>query len=144
MPAAQKTSKKRPAPTQSGPTPKKLHLEKPAKGKEAAPKKRSQPVTKPVRTEDSASDDQEFDDLEAAENDMDLDDGVGGDQMHVDSFNAPAKDPNGMFPIAIPVLYNGMDWMPLGEHFLLVSFISRQHNIRSRLPSSRFSVRTGY
>jgi hypothetical protein len=95
MAATQKSSKKRPAPTQSGPTPKKVHIAKPAKGKDD--KKRSRPVTLPVQEETSDSQEEEFDEFGGAEDDMRLDGGAGMDEMDVDSSNALPKDPNGMF-----------------------------------------------
>ena len=115
MAATQKSSKKRSAPTQSGPTPKKAHLAKPAKGKEpAAVKKRSRPITLPVQEENSESDEGEFEGFGGGEDEeyIGLDDEVRRDEMDVDSSNAPPKDPNGKFPLffhalplfAIPVL----------------------------------------
>ena len=95
MAATQKSSKKRPASTQAGPTPKKAHLAKPAKGKESASeKKRSRPVTLQVQDE-SSEDEDDFGDFGGAEDETILDEEVAGDEMDVHSSNAP-KDPNGM------------------------------------------------
>lgn len=95
MAASQKSSKKRPASSQVGPTPKKAHLAKPTKGKEPAEKKRSRPVTLPIQAEDSASEDA-FEELEGDLDDLVSEEEVQGDEMDVDLSNAPPKDPNGL------------------------------------------------
>jgi hypothetical protein len=96
MEATQKSSKKRPASVQSGPALKKAHLAKPAKGKlDAAPeKKRSRPVTRPVQDENSEDED-EFDDLDGAEDGAVFDEVVVDNGIVTDASNAPPKDPNG-------------------------------------------------
>jgi pumilio homology domain family member 6 len=97
MAATQKSSKKRPATTQSGPISKKVHLDKSAKEKDiGAEKKRSRPITLPVQEENSESEDI-FDELDGGEDDVGLDATLDADGMDVHSSNAPPKDPNGMF-----------------------------------------------
>ncbi|KIM72847.1 hypothetical protein PILCRDRAFT_829556 [Piloderma croceum F 1598] len=94
MAATQKSSKKRPATTQSGPTPKKAHLTKPAKGKETvADKKRSRPVTLAVQDENYDSE-EDFEGFDGGEDDMGLDVEVRADEMDVDLSNTSPKDPN--------------------------------------------------
>lgn len=102
MAPTQKSNKKRPAASQAGPTPKKAHLDKAGKGE----KKRSRPVTLPVKDVSSASDS----DGELAEDEDDAqwvddveEDGPGeaaDDDMKVDA--APPKDPNGVPRLLIP------------------------------------------
>ena len=102
MVITQKSSKKRPAPTQGGPKPKKLHVET---VKSKADNKRSRPVTQPLdaRDPDSESDeDLEEDDIDVEEDvDHEIEDGKDGDEspMQVDSrtdeYKIP-KDPNGL------------------------------------------------
>lgn len=112
MAATQKSSKKRPASYQAGPTSKKAHVKpqnpprRDQKGKSkdiAGPdKKRSRPVTLPIHEDDSSESDsgEGLDALEdgAIDDDMALEVvEAGGDEMDVDISNAPPKDPNGMF-----------------------------------------------
>lgn len=102
MAATQKSSKKRPATSQAGPTAKKTHLAKSAdkgKGREPAVKKRSRPITAPIE-EDSLSEDAYEWDEGNEDDDMALDEGASttlvGDEMDVDAVpNAAPKDPNG-------------------------------------------------
>ena len=99
MATAQKVSKKRPAPTQAGPTPKKAHLTKSASKqqvKTTADKKRSRPVTLPIQEDNgSASESEEaFDDLEGGEDNLELDEVLERDEMDMGESNAPPKDPN--------------------------------------------------
>ncbi|KAG6816173.1 hypothetical protein H0H87_008097 [Tephrocybe sp. NHM501043] len=68
--------KKRPAPSQAGPKPKKVQLEKPGK----AEKKRSRPVTAPVTVEVSADSDDDLEDLE------------GDDDQWVDEEDVPMEE----------------------------------------------------
>ncbi|KAH7923040.1 ARM repeat-containing protein [Leucogyrophana mollusca] len=98
MPALQKSSNKRPAPSQGGPKSKKPHIAKPpaSKAKSDGPdgnKKRSRPVTLPMKEDsDSEDDEEDSDDLEDvvdAEESQKVD---GGDEMIVDSIQP--KDPN--------------------------------------------------
>lgn len=107
MAAAQKSNKKRPATSQSGPTPKKAHLEK-AKSE----KKRSRPITLPVREAASASDSEgDQDDLDVgAEDDWVDEDDAAGDAMDEDTpaapiSNLPPKDPNGTPSMCIITVY---------------------------------------
>ena len=91
MAAGGKTSKKRVAPSQAGPKPKKIHSEKPpppTKNEKPGPVKRGRPVTLP-QTHDS---DTSFD--EEAEN---LSESVGAELTDEDDemLDAPTKDPNG-------------------------------------------------
>lgn len=95
MVAAQKNTKKRSAPSQSGPKPKKVHVEKPK-----SDKKRSRPITAPVVVEEAGSEsegDWEDDDDDSAEAIVD-DEGHDGDAMEVDEpkqQDLRPKDPNG-------------------------------------------------
>ncbi|KAG5719378.1 Pumilio like proteiny domain family member [Termitomyces sp. T112] len=79
--------KKRQAPTQTGPKPKKVQLEKPAK----AEKKRSQPVTAPAPTADSS-----------AESDDDFEGFEGDDDEFVDMDNVDDKILDKNIPDAAP------------------------------------------
>jgi hypothetical protein len=83
--AAQTSHRKRPATIQTGPAPKKVHLEK-------TDKKRSRPITMPIQT-DSSSDD------EVVEESVNRSDDVGkdNDEMVVDGGSMRAKDPNCLF-----------------------------------------------
>lgn len=98
MAATQKSSKKRPAAAQAGPTPKKAHFSKPLKSKDTTDKKRSRPVTLPIQDDNSGSDD-ELEELEGIEDDPELDEALVGDEMDMDMdvSGAPEqpKDPNG-------------------------------------------------
>ena len=105
MVITQKSSKKRPAPTQGGPKPKKLHVE--AGKSKADNKRRSRPVTQPLdaRDPDSESDeDLEEDDIDVEEDvDHEKEDGKDGDgdespmqvDSRIDEYKIP-KDPNGL------------------------------------------------
>lgn len=87
MPSAQKPNKKRVAASQGGPNPKKIHLDQNAK---SSGKKRSQPVTAPIRKAASSDSDSD-DDLEAVEDvgEDDNDDWVDEDtEMVVDEPSA--------------------------------------------------------
>jgi pumilio homology domain family member 6 len=90
----QKSSKKRPAPAQGGPKPKKHHAE--SGSSKADVKKRSRPVTQPLDAQDSES---EEDDIDVEEDDLDDHEEQEGDEsaMQVDSrtdeHNIP-KDPS--------------------------------------------------
>lgn len=96
MAPTQKSQKKRPASSQAGPTPKKIHLEKSLKasGKEKVDsKKRSRPVTLPVQHDSPSEDDDLGDDvgddgLEIGEDDVEMDVDGGASMSMV-------KDPNG-------------------------------------------------
>jgi hypothetical protein len=123
MAETQKSSKKRPATTQSGPTPKKAHLTKPAKDKETvADKKRSRPVTLPVQDENYDSEEEEFEGFDGGEDDMGLDVEVRADEMNVDSSNAPPKDPNGTLPFLVQ-LYANIQLVYFGQYALLEIFV---------------------
>lgn len=88
--AGQKTTKKRPAASQAGPAAKKIHLDKPAK----AGKKRSQPVTLPVRVEASISESEEDPEEEKYE---DEENEAAADEPSVDA-PSTIKDPAGLIP----------------------------------------------
>lgn len=91
MAALQKAGKKRAAPSQNGPKSKKAHLES-----TKPDKKRSQPVTRPVPTQDSESgSDEEFDETEEPiEEDESLEE--ADDSMQIDTqVEQRPKDPNG-------------------------------------------------
>lgn len=102
MAATQKSSKKRPATSQAGPTAKKANLAKSTdkgKGKEPSVKKRSRPITAPIE-EDSVSEDAYEWDEGIEDDDMALDEDalttLASDEMAVDAIpNAAPKDPNG-------------------------------------------------
>ena len=92
----QKSSKKRPAPAQGGPKPKKLHVE--SGSSEANDKKRSRPVTQPLDAQSL--------DSEPEEEDIDVEDGLDNHEdesaMQLDSKTDEhkiPKDPNGLFYI---------------------------------------------
>ncbi|KAJ6551671.1 puf family RNA-binding protein [Mycena capillaripes] len=88
MVAAQKSTKKRPAASQGGPKPKKVHVEKAAK----SDKKRSRPVTLPAREVQSASDSEAEDVEEEADA---MDDEMEQDEFPIEGTEAPKnqKDP---------------------------------------------------
>ncbi|KAH9475808.1 Pumilio homology domain family member 6 [Psilocybe cubensis] len=90
MAALQKTGKKRSAPSQSGPKSKKVHVEN-----SKADKKRSQPVTRPVVTQDSESGtEEELDEVEEPLEEDGLQE-ADDDQMQVDTqVEQRPKDPN--------------------------------------------------
>lgn len=105
MAATQKSSKKRPAPTQSGPTPKKLHLAKSSKDKDIfVGKKRSRPITLPVQEENSEDED-EFGGLGGAEDDLAFGEEVIDDEMAMESSIALPKDPNGLSAVLLSLLH---------------------------------------
>ena len=81
----QKSSKKRPAPAQGGPKPKKLHVE--SGGSKADVKKRSRPVTQPLDARDSESEEGLEDDVDVEEDEFDDHEEQEGDEsaMQVDS-----------------------------------------------------------
>jgi pumilio homology domain family member 6 len=123
MATTQKLSKKRPATTQSGPTPKKVHLTKPAKGKQTvADKKRSRPVTLAVQDEKYDSEEEDFQGFDESGDDMRLDVEVRANEMDVDSSNVPPKDPNGMFPLLMQ-LYANISLVYLGQYALPEIFV---------------------
>lgn len=123
MATTQKLSKKRPATTQSGPTPKKAHLTKPAKGKQTvADKKRSRPVTLAVQDENYNSEEEDFQGFDESGDDMRLDVEVRANEMDVDSSNVPPKDPNGMFSLLMQ-LYANISLVYLGQYALLEIFV---------------------
>ena len=84
----QKSSKKRSAPAQGGPKPKKIHVE--SGSSKADVKKRSRPVTQPLDTRDSESEDE---DIDGEEDELDDHEEQEGDEsaMQVDS---KTKDPS--------------------------------------------------
>lgn len=85
------STKKRPAASQGGPKPKKVHVDKAAKSSD---KKRSRPVTLPTRDVSDATDSDE--DLEDVE---DVDEEIGQDEYPMEVDETPAnktpKDPAG-------------------------------------------------
>jgi pumilio homology domain family member 6 len=89
----QKSSKKRPAPAQGGPKPKKLHVE--SGSLKAHVKKRSRPVTLPLDARDSESED----DIDVEEDELDHHEEQEGDESamqvdpRTDEHNIP-KDPS--------------------------------------------------
>ena len=97
MAFTQKSSKKRPAPGQGGPKPKKLHVE--SGTSKADVKKRSRPVTRPLDALDSESEEGLEDDIDVEEDELDDREEQEGDEssMQVDSradkHNKP-KDPS--------------------------------------------------
>lgn len=97
MPAVQKTTKKRLAPSQDGPTAKKGRVSKQATSKldDESVKKRKQPVTLPVTEIDEEDFDEESGDVESGEENA-------ASPMDVD--NEPSKDTNGSFLGTFPVL----------------------------------------
>lgn len=102
MVAAQKTSKKRSAPSQAGPKAKKAHVDS-AK----TDKKRSRPITQPLAVEDGASDsdgpsDEVEDDGLAVDEDSVEE---GEDAMEVDQKqDQRPKDPNGTVHISSKII----------------------------------------
>ena len=103
MAATHKSAKKRSAPSQSGPKPKKVHLEK---ENTKSDKKRSRPITKPVVAQSSGSDSESdsengLDEADGAFDETDdFDVGEGAEQeMEVDQKpETKVKDPNGIYP----------------------------------------------
>ena len=93
MPAIQKSTKKRPAPSQGGPKPKKAHISKQATSKHGVEsvKRRRQPVTLPVEDIQEEDSDAESGVVESGEEDAE-DDPVQ-DKMDVDT--GLSKDANG-------------------------------------------------
>ena len=91
MVLTQKSSKKRPAPTQGGPKPKKLHAE--SGSSKADVKKRSRPVTQPLDARDSESED---DDIDVEEDELDDHEEQEEEEsaMQVDSKTDIPKDPS--------------------------------------------------
>ena len=92
----QKSGKKRPAPAQGGPKPKKLHVE--SGSSKADVKKRSRPVTQPLDARDSESEEDLEDDIDVEEHELDNHEEQGDESsMQVDSRtderNIP-KDPS--------------------------------------------------
>ena len=87
----QKSSKKRSAPAQGGPKPKKIHVE--SGSSKADVKKRSRPVTQPLDARDSESED---DDIDVEEDELDDHEEQEGDEsaMQVDSKTDVPKDPS--------------------------------------------------
>ena len=93
MAAVIKSTKKRLAPSQAGPTPKKAHLAKHLKPPAVLPKKdksRSRPITLPLQESTESESDLEDDDHIIEEAD------VESDAIAIDSNYPPAKDPNGI------------------------------------------------
>jgi hypothetical protein len=100
MAATQKISKKRSAASQSGPSPKKAHLQKPSKSPSS---KRSHPVTLPEKNNVDSNSEEEEDESESENEGEDVMDSEGadvvdeeepgGNAMQVD---ARPKDPNGI------------------------------------------------
>ena len=143
MTTAHKTSKKRPATSQSGPNLKKPHLEK-----SSSDKKRSRPVTASVQPESTS--DSEPDDLEDVEKTggdgegdwINEDDEMGVDNNgDVPTLNSPAlKDPNGAsksfhwVPLADLLKYC---CQPLGNHIKLKRFYKNKGVLLN--PTLRFS-----
>ncbi|KAJ7916192.1 armadillo-type protein [Mycena leptocephala] len=85
MVAASKSTKKRPAVSQGGPKPKKVHVEKPAK----SDKKRSRPVTLPARDVQSATDSEAEDDEEDQVDAMDEAEEMEQDEYPMEVTDAP-------------------------------------------------------
>lgn len=79
------TRKKRPAPAQGGPKPKKLHVENGSS--KADVKKRSRPITQPLDVQDSESEKGLEDDIDVEEDELDDHEEQEGDEyaMQVDS-----------------------------------------------------------
>lgn len=114
MPAHTKPTKKRSAPSQSGPVSKKLHLEKPGKASSVpAQKKRARPVVsvREPQTDDSDAEEEklmeEEEELDGHDHDLEgesLDrdgegegEGEGDGDVDMESTQKP-KDPNGACP----------------------------------------------
>ncbi|GBE84550.1 ARM repeat-containing protein [Sparassis latifolia] len=94
MVSIEKTSRKRPAPSQTGPKLKKAHIENAQKPPAATDKgkKRSRPVTLPLQEADTSSEESEG---EADFEDDEVFDAENEDEMEiVDEATAPVKDPN--------------------------------------------------
>ena len=92
MPSTTKVHQKRPASSHAGPKPKKIHLE----NDNSKVKKRSQPVTAPLKYEN----DEEGEDEEGDEDEfLGLEEGDQPDEKMVVDDHPPAapKDPNGAF-----------------------------------------------
>jgi pumilio family protein 6 len=102
MPAVQKSTNKRPAPSQDGPKRKKALISKPATSKhiDESVKKRRQPVTLPVKEIKEDDSDEEFSDVESGEENAE--EGPAKDEMDVDS--GLSKDANGSHLGALAVL----------------------------------------
>ena len=79
----QKSSKKRPAPAQGGPNPKKIHVE--GGSSKADVKKRSRPVTQPLDARDSESED-------GLEEDIDVEDELGDHEEQKEDESAMQVD----------------------------------------------------
>jgi pumilio homology domain family member 6 len=102
MPGTTKTTKKRPAPSQTGPKSKKIHLEKQGKPE----KKRSQPITAPIAADaEDLESLEDLDDLESEQGDewIDQEEGHRGEEDDAMAEDSPqdsgfpkSKDPNGM------------------------------------------------
>jgi len=89
MPAGGKTSKKRAAPSQIGPKPKRIHSEGPlTKDEKSSVVRRSRPVTLPQTHDSDASSD------EKVENFSEEEDARSADENEEMS-DVPVKDPNG-------------------------------------------------
>ena len=90
----QKSNKKRPAPVQGGPKPKKLHVE--SGSLKVDVKKRTRPVTQPLDARDSESEEDLEDDIDMEENDHEEPEGDES-AMQVDSKtgerNIPSSNP---------------------------------------------------
>jgi pumilio family protein 6 len=98
MVAASKSTKKRPAVSQGGPKPKKVHVEKPAK----SDKKRSRPVTLPARDVQSASDSEAEDDEEEQVDAMDEAEEMEQDEYPMEVTDAPQKQKDPAGPYSAP------------------------------------------
>ena len=94
MPAIQKITKKRPAPSQDGQKGKKARISTHAASKhgDESVKKRRQPVTLPIKEINEHDSDDEFGDEESGEENGE--ESPAGDEMDID--NGPSKDPNGL------------------------------------------------
>jgi len=89
MAAGSKAPKKRAAPSQIGPKPKKIHFEKPpTKDERPGAVKRGRPVTLPQTHDSDTSSDEEVENLSEGE---DVEFADEDEQM----LDAPVKDPNG-------------------------------------------------
>jgi len=103
MVVTQKSSKKRPAPAQSGPKHKKLHVE--SGSSKADNKKRSRPVTQPLDARDPDSESEEDEDIddeeeggdELGDHDEEKDESAMQVDSRTDEYKIP-KDPNGLSP----------------------------------------------
>ena len=93
MAAGGRSSKKRVAPSQIGPEPKKVHSEKPpTKDEKSRTVKRGRPVTLPQTLDSDTSSDEE---AESLSEDVDVELSDGDEEM----IDVPAKDPNGGCPV---------------------------------------------